>query len=283
MDMGAIVRNYGATRAPILALKAGADILLQPLPRDVPGIIDAIVQAVQTGELSEQRLDVSVRKMLRAKAAVGLNLSRTVDLGAIPGILATPEHLAIADQAAEKSITAVRDRDRLLPLRAGPTVSIVYADDYDPFTGRTFQLGLVGANSAVRPVLIDGATAPARLDSLYASIPSDATVLFSPFIRVTASKGDVAVAVQVADFVNRLATSHKLVITSFGNPYVLRQFPNVSTYVVAWGQWDVAQRAAARALTGQAPITGRLPIAIPPLHRLGEGLQVPATASGNRE
>jgi beta-N-acetylhexosaminidase len=55
---------------------------------------------------------------------------------------------------------------------------------------------------------------------------------------------------------------------------VLQQFPNISTYVLAWGQWEVSQRAAARALTGQIPITGKLPIAIPPFHRLGEGITV---------
>ncbi|MGH7462019.1 MAG: glycoside hydrolase family 3 protein, partial [Longimicrobiales bacterium] len=283
MDMGAIVRNYGNTRAPVLAVKAGADVLLQPLPQDVPAIIDALVQAVQTGELTEDRLDRSVRMLLMAKATAGLNLQRAVDLSAIPGILATPAHMAVADEVAEKSITAVRDRDRLLPLKAGPVVSIIYTDDYDPFAGRTFQRGLVGAIPDVRPILIDGATSNARLDSLYLGIEPGATVLFSPFIRVTANKGDVAVAAHVAEFVNRIAASHRLVVTSFGNPYVLRQFPGVGTYVLAWGQWDVSQRAAARALTGQTPITGKLPIAIPPLHQIGEGMQVLTASGGNRE
>jgi beta-N-acetylhexosaminidase len=281
MDMGAIVRNYGNTRAPVLAIKAGADVLLQPLAQDVPGIIDAIAQAVQTGDLTEARLDQSVRKILQAKATVGLNVQRTVDLAAVPGIVASPRNMAVADEAAEKSITAVRDRDRLLPLRGGPTVSIVYTDDYDPFAGRTFQRGLSAANPAVRPVLLDASISTIRLDSLFASIEPGSTVLFSPYIRVTANKGDVAIASHVADFVNRLAAAHKVVVTSFGNPYVLRQFPNIGTYVIAWGQWDVAQRAAARALTGQAPITGKLPIAIPPLHQIGEGIQV-MTASGSR-
>jgi beta-N-acetylhexosaminidase len=162
-------------------------------------------------------------------------------------------------------------------------VSIVYADDYDPFTGRTFQRALQSARARVRTVLIDGTSTSARLDSLYASIDQNAQVLFSPFIRVTASKGEVAIAPQVAEFVKRVAASHRLVVTSFGNPYVLRQFPEVGTYVLAWGQWDVSQRAAARALSGQIPITGRLPIAIPPLHQIGEGLQVERVATGLRQ
>ncbi len=283
MDMGAIVRNYGNTRASIMALKAGADVLLQPLPQDVPAIIDAIVTAVEAGEITMDRLDASVKRVLGAKARLGLHQQRTVDFNGIPGIVAVPEHLAAADAAAEKSITAVRDRDGLLPLRSGRVVSIIYADDYDPFTGRIFQRELGPISRGMRAVLIDGDVTPARLDSLYAELDRDAVVLFSPFIRVRANKDDVAVPLHVADFVKRVGVSHRLVVTSFGNPYVLSQFPDVGTYVIAWGQWDVSQRAAARALTGQIPITGRLPIAIPPLHRIGEGLQIKAVLGGNRE
>jgi beta-N-acetylhexosaminidase len=66
------------------------------------------------------------------------------------------------------------------------------------------------------------------------------------------------------------------VVTSFGNPYLLQQLPELSTYVLAWSAAPVNQRAAARALAGRAAITGRLPIPIPPLHEIGEGLQRPA-------
>jgi len=60
---------------------------------------------------------------------------------------------------------------------------------------------------------------------------------------------------------------------------VLQQLPELSTYLLAWGTTDGLQRAAANALTGRAPITGRLPIPIPPLHAIGEGLQRPASAA----
>ena len=282
MDMGAIVKNYGNTRASVMALKAGADVLLQPLPQDVAAIIDAIVQAVEAGEIPLQLIDASVRKVLEAKAGLNLHLERVVDFNRIPATIGIPEHLAAADAAAEASITAVRDRDGLLPITGDRVISIVYADDYDPYAGRTFQRALAASKPGTRQLLIDGRVSPARLDSILSSLDRDAVVLFSPFIRVSANKGDVAVAPHVADFVKQIAGSHRLVVTSFGNPYALTQFPEVGTYVVAWGQWDVAQRAAARALTGLIPITGKLPIAIPPLHRIGEGVQVKGNAGGRQ-
>src|SRR5690606_40672195 len=112
------------------------------------------------------------------------------------------------------------------------------------------------------------------LDSLLAAADSADAVLFSPFVRVIASKGDIAIAPHVAEFVARVATRRPTVVTSFGNPYVLSQFGDVSTYVLAWGPEDVLQEAAARALTGGAPITGVLPITIPPFHTLGSGLRI---------
>jgi beta-N-acetylhexosaminidase len=91
---------------------------------------------------------------------------------------------------------------------------------------------------------------------------------------VRAGKLDLAIATHVAGFVNQLRAQKPVVLTTFGNPYVLGQFPDVDTYVIAWGQWEPLQTAAARALTGVAPITGRLPIPIPPFHQIGEGIRV---------
>jgi beta-N-acetylhexosaminidase len=86
---------------------------------------------------------------------------------------------------------------------------------------------------------------------------------------------------QVATMLQRIAARRPTVVTSFGNPYILAQFPDVGTYVLAWGPEDVMQRAAVRGLTGLAPITGTLPIPIPPNLPLGGGVRVEVrTAAG---
>jgi beta-N-acetylhexosaminidase len=63
-----------------------------------------------------------------------------------------------------------------------------------------------------------------------------------------------------------------VIVVSFGNPYLIRQFPNVGTYLVTFGVSDDLERAAARAVLGQAPITGRAPISLPGFFRLGDGI-----------
>jgi len=281
LSMGGIVRGYGNAQAAVMAVKAGADVLL--MPPDIRTAIDAVVAAVERGEIPEERIDRSVRRLLRAKGALRLHERRTVDLDRVADVVGSREHYAVAAEIAARSITAARDRDGLLPLtrdRIRRALSIVYTDDYDPLAGRTFQRSLARLLPGTRAVSIDARTTPAQLDSLLAAADEVDVVLFSPFIRVVAWKGDIAIAPHVAEFVARVAERRPTVVTTFGNPYVLSQFPNVGTYVLAWGAQDVLQEAAARALTGEAPITGKLPISIPPYHELGTGLTIePVKAS----
>jgi CubicO group peptidase (beta-lactamase class C family) len=249
-------------------------VLLQVMPNDVPLVIDAVVAAVQRGELGEDRIDASVRRLLERKALLGLNEQRTVDLSRIPQVLARREHVAIAEQAAERSITVVRDRDHLLPIRARRVHTILYEGDPDPFTGRVFQRSLFDRLPGMTTTVLDASADPRGIDTARRLAHEADLVIFAPFIRVGAYKGDLAIAAPVAALVDEIAGTRPVVVTSFGSPYVLSQFPQVGTYVLAWGQWEAPQRAAAKALTGQVPVTGRLPIPIPPYHFLGEGIPV---------
>jgi beta-N-acetylhexosaminidase len=274
LDMGAIVRGYGSGAAAVLALQAGGDMLLQMLPEDVPVVIDAIVEAVRRGELSQARIDESLLRILRLKQRLGLHQQRLVSLERILEVVGIERHLAVARQAAQRSITVVRNRKGILPLRDQRVLSIIYTDDAEPFAGRSFQRELALSLPQVSTRLIGGAAGRAQLADLRAAADSVDVVLFSPFIRVSAGKLELAVAAPVAALIADLQQRRPVVVTAFGSPYLLEQFPDVDTYVVAWGQWEPLQTAAARALTGAAPATGRLPIPIPPFHPIGEGIGI---------
>lgn len=283
LDMGGIVNQYGEGEAAVLAVQAGADLLLKP--PSVPAAINAIVVAVERGEISEERIDRSVRKLLRTKAALGLHRERTVDLARIPRIVGSRSHWAVAREVAERSITLARDRDVLLPMNPagmGRVLSIVYSDNWNPLVGRTLQRALADRFPGMETAVLDARARPVELDSLLAQADSADLVLFSPFVRVMAWKGDAAIAEPVPGFVEQLAVRRPTVVVSFGSPYVLKQFPNIGTYLLAWGQGEVAQRAAVRALTGEIPITGTLPISLPPYHPIGTGIQREALTEGEQ-
>jgi beta-N-acetylhexosaminidase len=275
MDMGAIVKTYGRTHASVMALQAGADVLLQPYPQDLPAIVDAIEQAISAGTLSEDRLDAAVRRVLTMKERLGLNRQRVVDVNQVSATVGKKAHLAVAQEVAERSITVPRDAQKLLPLR-GRVLSVVYTDDYDPFAGRFFQNALRNELPGTRTMMLNSNSGIEEIRQLAQRVDSADVVVFAPFIRVSAGKADLVIPGGIAGAIKAIAASKPLIVTAFGNPYVLTQFPDISTFMLAWGQSDVSQRAAARALLGQIPITGKLPIAIPPFHQLGEGLVYPA-------
>ncbi|HEX6135042.1 MAG TPA: glycoside hydrolase family 3 protein [Longimicrobiales bacterium] len=279
LDMGAIVEGWGSGQSAVMALTAGADVLLQMMPDDVPVVIDAVVDAVQRGELTESRIEQSALRVLRAKQQLGLHENARVDIERIPRIVGAPEHQRIAAEAAQRSITVVRNQNGLLPLRAQRVLSIIYTDDFDPVAGRAFQRELATGVSELSTVAISGAVDATRLASISARADSADVVLFSPFIRVVAGKEGIGIAPHVAEAVAAMAARRPVIITAFGNPYVLQQFPAIGTYVLAWAPWEPAQTAAARALLGRAPVQGRLPIPIPPYHQVGEGVQIGAVSA----
>jgi beta-N-acetylhexosaminidase len=262
MNMGGIVREYGAGEAAVRAVQAGADIILFPIA--VTPTLDAIVAAVERGEIDEARIDRSVHKLLETKARLGLRRSRTVDVEAVPQVVGIPAHQAVAQEIADRSITVAYDQKEILPLRKGLRVlSLVYADDDDPLAGKVFHQVLRDRVDAIETVMLAGDADARELSALRARADSADVVLFSPFVRVMAFKGDVAVAEPVAALINEVARTRPVALTSFGNPYILQQFPAVGTYVLAWGHDGAAQRAAARVLTGEIPATGRAPITLP--------------------
>src|SRR5690606_26341420 len=153
---------------------------------------------VRRGELTESRIDRSVLRVLHAKQQLGLHRNALVDIERIPHVVGAPAHQQVAAEAAQRSITAVRNEAGVLPLRARRVLSIVYTDDFDPTTGRSFQRELATGVSELIPVSITGAVDPARLASIVAMADSVDAVLFSPFIRVVAGKAGIGIAPHVA-------------------------------------------------------------------------------------
>ena len=274
LNMGAIVRGYGPVEAPILALEAGADILLMPL--DPFPVIEGLAAAVESGRVTEQRLNRSVRKILEAKARVGLHRQRTVDAERVADVVGSEAHRALADRVAEQSITLVRDDEGLVPLPTGgatDVLSITYSDDISPFAANVLHRELAAAVPGLRRIVLEGPAPEAVLDSVAREAEAADLVLFVADVRVRSGKGSVAVDPAVAERIRRIAADRPVVMVSMGNPYLLQQIPEADAYLLAWGSGEASQRAAARALSGEEAITGRLPIPIPPLYEVGAGLE----------
>lgn len=273
MDMGAVVRRHGRTEPLLLALEAGVDVLLQPL--DAREAVDAVVQGVRSGRIPPSRLDDAVRAVLTAKARVGLHRQRTVSLEAVDQRVGVRAHQQLAQTVAERSITLARDERGLVPLAAGARVlSVTYADAVDLNAGRWFNREMERLGYTVGSFRVDPQTPPETYARIRALADSADVVVVSAYVQPREHAGTVGARGGFPQFVESLSSGGgRVVAVSFGSPYVIGFYPSAPAYLLAWGGAEVSQRAAARALAGQAPITGRLPVSIPPLFRRGEGLQ----------
>ena len=273
LRMGAITRMYGSGEASVLALEAGSDVIL--VPEDVGGAIEAVEAAVLGGRITRARVDESVRRILEMKARVGLHERRRVDLDAVTDVVGSGTHLAYADGAAARSITLPRDRDGLVPLdvdRHRHVLSVTYARTDDPVAGREFDRVAAQFVERLETVHITDASSRSAYESVRAAAAEADAVLLNAYVPPQSGVGSVSVPEALVALVRDAAADGPLIITSFGNPYLLASFADPSTYLLAWGNREVSQRAGAYALMGADEISGELPISIPPLHQLGDGL-----------
>ena len=275
--------NYGGTlrnalsigEACKLALAAGADILL--MPSDVPGAIDAVVDGVKEGRFTQARVDSSVRRVLEIKEELGLQRQRFVSLDSVRAIVGDSAHLAVAAAAAQRSITLAKDSLSLVPLaRSGDSatrriLSITIAARTDLPAGATFN-GELRRSLNVRAELVNPDDPSTNFDRLLAAADSSDVTVVSSYLSTGTNVSNPNAPEPIAQFMRAMVERHpRTIVVAFGNPYLLQQVPASSTYLVGWGGFPVSQAAAARALLGVAPITGRLPISIPPLLRFGAG------------
>lgn len=277
LDMAAIADHYGASEAAIRSLEAGSDVLL--MPREPLRAIAAVVGAVRSGRLTPERIDASARRVLELKARARLHEGAEVDPEAIARLVGTRRHESFARGAAARSITLVRNEAGVVPLdrlesRAVRSVlSVTFAGTNDLAAGRTFNREL-GRGVRVRRARIGFDSQPGVYDSLLRRARSVDAVIFSAYVRPGAARDSTDLPEEVRGFFDRLdAAGRTSVLVSFGSPYLLTSVPDAETYLIAWGGADASQEAAALALLG-APISGRLPISLPPRHALGDGLVI---------
>src|SRR6202045_2090344 len=278
MDMGGITVLFAPGEAAVRAVLAGADALLMtPVP---DAAFEGLQAAVRSGRISIERLDASVRRILEAKARLGLDKNRLVDINAINQKLGSVAWQAQAQEISDRGITLLRDTPRLLPLDgAKPTRALLLAfyADPEPYPGEDLERELRTRFDSVTTLRAD--TRFVKADTLKLPSPDSYDVaILALFVRVSDRKGNVDIPAEQQTFAEQIFKTGKPVITvGFGSPYLIERFPQAETWLAAFGISDVAQIAVARALFGQIPVRGHLPVTIPGVDmKLGFGIELPA-------
>jgi len=277
LEMGGITSSYWCGLAAVRALQAGADVLL--LPANATVAINEVERAVRRGDISENRIDRSVRKILNSKSRLGLQHNRTVPLGRIGEIVASPQSAQLAQDIADHSIAVVKDDSHLLPvnpLNNTRVFSLVLASDLESSPGAAFQAEMRRHFTTVRTAWGNARTSEELLANIDKYISDSDLIVCSTLVRLNSDQDTIALPQGQQLIIKKLAVSKKPFIwITFGNPYVLPLVPDAGTYLCAFSYSDVSQVAAAKALAGEIAVTGKMPVSIPGHIKAGDGLQIP--------
>ena len=274
LDMGGVTNAFTPEDSSLRALLAGADVILMP-PTPIK-VMAYLAEAVRSGRVPMARVDESVRRILEAKARLGLNKYRTVDVDALPFKLGTKANLAQSMKVFEGAATLVKNESGLLPLDAvGKRIAVfaLSSDLGDYHAGQAFVNAMMKKNPGCEAYFADGDTGRESLGEAEAKAAGADAVVFALFSTLRSWKGTVDLDPKHIELVKRVAAGGTpVIVVSFGSPYFLRHFPDVDAYLCMYRNTPQTQEIAARALFGELALKGKLPVSMPGLYPAGHGL-----------
>ena len=308
LDMAGLTRLYAKNigRAAVESFLAGNDMLV--IPPDLDASYRAVLQAVRSGEIDPQRLDQSVRKILELKASLGLNKARLVDPSQLSSEVAKPENLTVGQRIADEAITLVRDNGKVIPLQAVETpigtaeavlpyqsltevsnrlVVVIFSDDLRTDSGRMFERQILDRVPDARVIYVDAPRPPGMKAPVAEAVEAAEHVIATLYVVPVAGKamraagGGLTNTVAMDDATGSLLTAildraaDRTVVLAMGNPYVVQDFPAIQNYLCAFSNATVSEIAAVKAIFGEIPISGHLPVTIPGIAARGEGIERP--------
>jgi beta-N-acetylhexosaminidase len=304
LDMAGLTSLYSANvgRAAVDAFKAGNDLLL--IPADLDGSYRSVLDAVRSGEIPQAQLDASVLKLLKAKASLGLEKNRLVDLSSLTTLVGKPENVAVGQQISDDAVTVVRDNGKILPLKKVGTVAaglpyqrveevrnrvvvVVFSEDVRTDAGRTLERQIRSRVPDAHVIYVDPRIAAAMSNEVLSTVDQAQAVIAAVYVVPTSGKaakvenGAIKNSVGLADASGSLLqtildrAAEKTTVLAMGNPYLAQDFPSVQNYICTFSNASVSEISAAKALFGEIPIRGRLPVSIPNIAQRGSGMDRP--------
>jgi beta-N-acetylhexosaminidase len=254
LTMQGVRDGFGDDRIPVLALKAGVDQLLMPAPGKLDIAYNAVINAVHSGELTENRIDQSVRRVLQLKMSHGLFKPRNVfvDESQVSSLVGTDAHQQRAQEITDATVTLVKDDANTLPLAKGTQKVLV--------TGASVTTGLADRISARGPAATAYNTGTSPSDATIAAAvaraqASDQVVVATN--NAATSSGQQKLVTQL------LAAGTPVVVVAVRNPYDIAYFTDAPTYLATYSTTAISVESLTRVLFGEVQPAGLLPVSIP--------------------
>jgi beta-N-acetylhexosaminidase len=282
LGMDAVAKRLAPGEAAARAILAGNDIVLHS-PDDAAAVA-GIKAAIERGAISLAQLDASVRRILRAKARVGLHKKKTVALDDLPYLVGGRQRAIAARDVSQRSITLLKDDRNQVPLRVPRESALLYLSVLDYPSGwriaapsRTVIPELKKRWPSVTAIELSDRSTASEIDLVRASALRYDAIVASVFVRASSGSGRMDLAPPLTKLLSDLArltagTPKPFVTMFFGNPYVPMFMPDLPAVLLTYDFYDLAETSAVSALAGDTAIGGRLPISLPSSFSAGFGL-----------
>lgn len=280
MDMQGLAALYSQGDAAVRAIEAGADVLL--MPSDPEACIRALMAAVKSGRISRRRIDESAAKIMEAKRRVGLFRSRFTSVDQIPDSLDSPDFPKLAQSVADHAVTLVKDDQHLFPMPAPADGAclVIMSEGLFSQRGETLVRILQQRVPQLKTYITHPTTPVDELTAIATATGQCKQIYVAAFVTVAAYRGSVGLEGGLSAFMNALVHSPvPVALISLGNPYLLRDYSNVAAYAATFSTTVTSEEATAKAMLGDIPITGKLPVSIPGIAKPGDGIDVPAKST----
>ena len=276
MDMGSITDNYWSGEAAVMAINAGADMVL--LSPNFETTFEFVLNAAREGRIEMGRIDEAVGRILTAKADHGLERKPVFNIANLEKVMSQSKSAIKAEEISNAAMTLVRDDKNVIPFHAekiGSVLALTVTDeDGTSRRGSTMnrEIGIRVPN--VKSVFIDPRSTQEELKEIMTAADSVDAVIVGIFMKWRDRKGTISLPDTTVSLLREFFKSDKpMAVIAFGSPYTLRQIPEVPSYITAYETVSMAQRSAIRAIFGEIPLRAKLPVSIPGLYKAGDGLE----------
>ena len=259
LNMNAIAKKFSPGEIDLRAFKAGNDIML--FSQDVPSGKALIKSAFEKGEISENRLAESVKKILKTKFLLGLQDLKPINPENINVDLNNTSHAEISEKLYANAITLLKDEKNLLPLSCSKTYY------YLPLEEAPFQTFVENLNFGTTINLIS--------KEEISQIPENSTIIVGFHKDNSTAYKPYKISQNSKDILTELSKKQNVILDVFGSPYALKDIDiaSISTVLVSYENNDLSMKASAKALLGKTKISGKLPVIVNDNLKAGTGIE----------
>ena len=274
LNMAGVVKHFSTDDVALRCVNAGVDLIL--MPQGESKTISAIENAVNNGSISEDVIDNAVRKILNAKNWLKLNENKFTDEDKVSQIVNSDDAKKISRQIADESLTLVKNDGSIVPFNdaSEQTCLIVSLNNGNEKANSDYFLNRFNVYNKFKSYSYYDLSGNLNSTGEIVTDASNYDVIIVPiYAKVKINTGTVGLPESQVSLINSLIeTGKKVVVISFGNPYLIQGFPDVSSYICAYADAESSIDAAVDSFYGTIKFKGKLPVSISSKYKFNDGI-----------